>query len=77
MYRINVLTEGKSEAVATGYRYCLTQDTAKGLIKTFLDLGCQIEVERLIHIHSDIFTWSTDLGKKFDDWFVDNCCENS
>ena len=28
MYRINVLTEGKSEAVATGYRYCLMQDTA-------------------------------------------------
>lgn len=77
MYRINVLTEGKSGNAATGYRYCLMQDTAKSLIKTFLDLGCQIEVERLIHIHSDIFTWSTDLGKKFDDWFVDNCCENS
>jgi hypothetical protein len=77
MYRINVITTNKHNSVSTGYRYCLTQSTAKRLIKVFLEKDCEIEVERFIHIHSDIFAWSTDIGRKFDEWFVDNCCKNS
>lgn len=61
MYRINVLTKGENHRIATGYRYCFRKKTAKYLIKFFsVELECQIEVEKFVRIHDDIFAWSGD-----------------
>lgn len=57
MYRITVNTEGKYNNVALGPRYCFFKKTAKHLIQLFLNLSCEIYVQKLVHV-GDIFTWS-------------------
>ena len=59
MYRIIVRTNGKYHNVMTGYRYCLTKKSAKSLIDTFIDAGCEIGIEKFIRLHHDVFCWSS------------------
>lgn len=61
MYRINVLTSGKFNTAVLGPRYCLTKKTAKSLIKLFsIKEECEIKVEKLARLYSDVFAWSDD-----------------
>ena len=56
MYRVNVLTTGKRDDVKTGYRYCLRKKEMIDLLRFFfLDLDCDVKVEKFIHIHDTIF----------------------
>jgi hypothetical protein len=72
MYRINVLTRGKYNNVKRGYRYCFRKKSAIDMIDTFLSARCEITVEKLIRIHSDVFCWNDDLedDKVFDHYFA-------
>lgn len=71
MYRINVLTRGRYNNVNRGYRYCFRKKSAIEMIATFMNARCEITVEKLIRIHSDIFCWNDDLedDKVFDYYF--------
>ena len=74
MYRINVLTRGKYGNTITGYRYCFFKKTCKGLINTISNkFECDIEVEKLVRIHKDIFAWSDCLPEKLADYLWQDC----
>lgn len=58
MYKITVKSYGKYNNVRLGARYCFCKKTAKELIVLFLESKCDITVEKLIRVTSDIFVWS-------------------
>lgn len=57
MYKITVNTSGKYHNVALGARYCLTRKTAIKLINLFLEVDCDITIEKFIHCGYG-FAWS-------------------
>lgn len=69
MYRIIVKNRGKYNNVTMGCRYCFTKKSAKRLIDLFFTTECDIEVEKLIHIHSDIFCWTYCKNDKVFEYF--------
>lgn len=58
MYRVDVKSKGKYNNVVPGVRYCFTKRSVIKLAATFAQNEGVFEVEKLIRIHSDIFTWS-------------------
>ncbi len=65
MYRVIVKSKGKHNNAIPGARYCFTKRSVIGLAVTFTRAGCEFEVEKLIHLHGDIFCWSaTDVSWK-------------
>ena len=61
MYRVVVKSKGKYNNAVPGARYCFTKRSVIKLAATFAQNECVFEVEKLIRIHSDVFTWS-DTG---------------
>lgn len=64
MYRVTVLTSGKYDNVALGARYCFTKRSARDLIDNFLEVNCEIEVEKFIRLCDDVFCWSDRADDK-------------
>lgn len=61
MYRITVKSRGKHNNVELGSRYCFTKHSAKSLIDLFYTKsGCDIKVEKFVHLNGDIFCWADD-----------------
>lgn len=60
MYRVVVKSEGKHNNAVLGARYCFTKHSVIKLAITFARAECEFEVEKLIRIHRDIFSWSAD-----------------
>jgi hypothetical protein len=58
MYKIIVKSRGKYGNVTPGARYCFTKRSAVNLAVTFMKDECEVDIEKFIRIHSDIFTWS-------------------
>lgn len=58
MYRVVVKSKGKYNNVVPGTRYCFTKRSVIDLAVTFAEVECEFDVEKLIRIHGDIFTWS-------------------
>lgn len=58
MYRVVVKNRGKYNNVVLGARYCFTKRSVISLAVRFVQSGCVFEVEKFIHLHSDIFIWS-------------------
>lgn len=63
MYKVTPLDSGKWHNVLPGARYCLTKKYAKELMKNFLEVECEIEVERFIRLTRGIYAWS-DANEK-------------
>lgn len=59
MYRVVVKSRGKYNNTVLGARYCFTKRSVVELAALFTVLECEFEVEKLTHIHGDIFCWST------------------
>ena len=59
MYRVVVKSKGKHNNVIPGARYCFTKRSVVSLAVTFTKMECEFEVEKLVHLHGDIFCWST------------------
>jgi hypothetical protein len=57
MYKVTVNTSGKYHNVALGARYCLTRKSAINLANFFLEVECDITIEKFIHCHN-CFAWS-------------------
>ena len=65
MYKVTVKTRGKYDNAALGARYCFTKRSVVGLAVTFTTMECEFEVEKLVRLHGDIFSWSTaDVNEK-------------
>ena len=58
MYRVVVKSRGKYNNAVLGARYCFTKRSVIELAVTFARTQCEFDVEKFIHIHRDIFTWS-------------------
>ena len=69
MYRVFVMSSGKYHNVAIGHRYCFRKKTAKRLIDQFLELECNLSVEKLIRITGDVFCWSDSEEDKVLNYF--------
>lgn len=63
MYKVIPLDCGKWHNVLPGARYCLTKKAAKGLMKTFLNAECEIEVYKFIRLTRGIYSWSDNDEK--------------
>lgn len=59
MYKVTVKTRGKYDNAVLGARYCFTKRSAINLAVTFTRMECEFEVEKLVHLHGDVFAWST------------------
>ncbi len=65
MYKVTVKTRGKYDNAALGARYCFMKRSVVGLAVTFTRLECEFEVEKLVRLHGDIFSWSSaDVSEK-------------
>ena len=65
MYRVVVKSRGKYNNATLGARYCFMKRSVISLAITFTILECEFEVEKLVRLHSDIFSWSSaDVSKK-------------
>lgn len=64
MYKITVNASGKYHNVVLGVRYCLTRKPAIKLINLFLEVDCDVTVEKFIRCGYG-FAWSnsTDATK--------------
>lgn len=72
MYKIIIKSSGKYHNARVGERYCITKKSAINLIQTFLDCECDIEVEKFVRLHGDIFCWTDDdEGDKVFDYYYD------
>ena len=71
MYRIIIKSSGKYNNARPGERYCFTKKSAIHLIQIFLDHECEIEVEKFVRLHGDVFCW-TDYDE--DDKVFDYYC---
>ena len=71
MYRITVKSTGKYDNAVIGVRYCFFKKSAKDLIDTFASCNCDFTVDKLIRLHSDVFSWSDyeDGDKVFDYYY--------
>ena len=58
MYRIIILNNGKYHNVNTGNRYCFTKRATKSVVNTLVRAGCEIEVEKFVHLCDGVFAWS-------------------
>ena len=73
MYRVVVNSKGKYNNTVTGARYCFTKRSVIELATIFTRMECVFIVEKFIHIHGDIFTWSeTEVSKKIWDKIYEN-----
>lgn len=58
MYRVVVKSSGKYNVAALGARYCFTRKSVVRLATTFMAENCDIDVEKFIRIHDDVFSWT-------------------
>lgn len=65
MYRVVVKSKGRHNNAKLGARYCFTKHSVIELAVTFMEFGCEFEVEKLVRLHGDIFSWSaSDVSEK-------------
>lgn len=58
MYRVKVLTGGTYNNVQGGSRYFLTRKSTIECANNLLSSGCEIEIEKFIHLCNDAFCWA-------------------
>lgn len=72
MYRITVKTAGKDNIISTGARFCFTKRSVIKLATLFSHKGCEIDVEKFVRLHDDIFAWSdADVSEELWDKIFD------
>ena len=65
MYRVIVKSKGRHDSVRLGARYCFRKKSVAHLITTFAEYDCDYDVEQLIRIHGDVFSWTdNDISEK-------------
>ena len=65
MYRVVVKSRGKHDNASLGARYCFTKHSVIELAVAFTEFECEFEIEKLVRLHGDIFSWSTaDVSEK-------------
>ena len=64
MYRVVVKSRGKYNNVTLGARYCFTKRSTINLAVTFESFECGYEIEKLVRLHGDIFSWSNAVDEK-------------
>lgn len=65
MYRVVVKSRGKHGNAGLGTRYCFTKRSVIELAVAFTESECEFEIEKLIHLHGDVFCWSAaDVSEK-------------
>lgn len=67
MYRVVVKSRGKYNNAILGARYCFTKRSIVSLASTFMANECECSVEKFVHLHRDIFSWS-DVEVGSDVW---------
>lgn len=58
MYRVIVESRGKYNNATLGARYCFTKRSVISLASNFMSTECECRVEKFVHLHRDIFSWS-------------------
>lgn len=65
MYRVVVKSRGKHNNASLGARYCFTKRSVIELAVTFTEFECEFEIEKLVRLHGDIFSWNAaDVSEK-------------
>ena len=59
MYRVVIKSRGKYNNVVPGMRYCFTKYSVIDLAVTFSMCECEYDIEKLVRIERDIFSWSS------------------
>ena len=60
MYKVEILTSGKYNNVMVGNRYCFTRRETQKMVNAFLELGCELDVTKLIRCGGTVFCWGYD-----------------
>lgn len=72
MYKVTVKTSGEYNNVVIGSRYCFTKKAVKKLVRLFLDVKYELEVEQFVYIGDGVFLWTDCLtNEKLDTWISD------